>query len=929
MKPNLNTGRAPDTPLSPVQEVKMDMPQLLPVTSARNDMCAQNEAASVSQNEAHGESEAGNGGKLTRDQLEKWNQLVASQPPELRKASLRGCYMNMISAAMASTPNVQGAGDSPLSSAFTSPNKSPYSGPSDTSGHSGSNQVKVDPNDITGNSIEVTRIPLGVKVKPDFDADWASNKSWAGSSRSSAYTTPERSAHSSSDSGRAPSHMSSPHSEPTNQNPRIVEILADSPPYGMGQNSSRSSAFTTPEKSPLPKHRTNEDIESPSPSTGTAQPNVVKQVMLYQGQGHQKALTLSQNLQCKLPARFLSQSVHHSDLVSPKPAVPKTDTPIGAKSGQLMLTSSAVAVQKRLSFSDNFQVQLFHENGSEKAESVQDADTRVEGSIPTDLQGDLTENGSANIENQRENPSPPGCGQERKKNNPLLPGYSVMTDMSPLSPAWYPSPGDSPSPPGEHGVSHLPSRFKKCLEPLETSDIDMQISSCDVTPLSANQDSDPNSIDDKMNQSSNDNSGGVCVDDVITEPSNQQSDNSVVPHCDVKMSAVQVANDNQDNNECNTERSVQTLDDTSGDINIEPNSKQNLSVEKTKVDCDRTTEKSEIEKKFITKDNTSVLDNAVTNESHNQNVNNNLNQAQNEVGIQLELSRDSVGKLPANGNREFESKQSDQDDRENDKDGGKRQPIRGQLSRQSPVMQSPGSDLGHGDIEGSPKSSSRRDNTEIEIARMGALETGSPIPSHNISKETVIDQSEQFSESDVRLYYERASPESLNDFLQSETVLHEKGSSPHANQSNSSQNSDSESLIQSQSPSFKDDTQISVIQDTLVDRSVELTPVESNCALKIEEMNNSEGIEEQKACKTKMVDATGQVTQSLLNLVEKTNREDVRRRNKSEAVICDDLPDIEVTRSRLEITRRKSLSKTKDNGSLPVPPSVTASSQVF
>ncbi len=877
-KADLPGVRAPDTPLSPVQEVKMDLPQLVPLPAEGNNTNIQNEARSDNQNEAHVENEAGNGGTLTRDQLEKWNQLVASQPPELRKASLRGCYMNMISAAMASTPNAKSASDS-LSSAFTSPNKSPYSGPSDTSAQSGANQVDVSPIAATGSpkymtgcSNEVTGSPSDVKVKHDFEADWGSNKSWRGSSRSSAFTTPERSPHSGSDSGPVPSHMSTPHSEPTNhlspphseptnQNPRIVEILADTPPYGSGQNSSRSSAFTTPEKSPLPDHRNNQGTKSPSPSP--TQPNLVKQVMLYQGQGHQK--TLSHSLQSKLPARFLSQSVQHSDLVGTVPKMPKTDTPSGSRSGQALLPSSAVSVQKKLSFSDNFQVQIVHRNDSENGESIGN------GESPRDL----NENGNENVEKVRDNPSPTGYQQERK-NKPLLPGYSVMTDMSPLSPGWYPSPGDSPSPPGEHGISHLPSRFKKCLEPLETSHTDMQISPGDCNSPSANRDSDPGSIDGNIVQSCNANSDFKHVDDVIIQPSNQASDDirNVLPangndqssssQRDMQMSAVQVANDNQDKKECNNkERSVQTLDETSGDINIEPKSDVEQSVEKTNVNNDTISVKMNTDN-IVDEDSTSTLDNILSNESHNQNVNNNLNRAQSEGGIQLELSHDQVGKMPTNGNREAQSGPANLDEVEREKNGGKRGPIRGQLSRQSPVLQSPDSDLGQVDIEGSVKSSSPN-NIEIEVARMGALETGSPIPSHNISKETIIDQSAHsddvcnyISESEMRLYYEKDSPESFGSSnSELERVLHGRGSSPYDGQANLTKDIESSSTLAS--PSVKDDTQISFIHETLVDKSAELSPIESNCVVETAEIRFSNELE---GAKITLIDKDERITTS-------------------------------------------------------------------
>ncbi len=874
-KADLPTIRAPDTPLSPVQEVKMDLPQLVPVPVEGNNTNIQNEASSVNQNEAHIDNEAGNGGTLTRDQLEKWNQLVASQPPELRKASLRGCYMNMISAAMASTPNAKSASDS-LSSAFTSPNKSPYSGPSDTSAQTGANQVDVSPivargspNYMAGCSNEVTGSPSDVKVKHDFEADWGSNKSWRGSSRSSAFTTPERSPHSGSDSGPVPSHMSTPHSEPTNhlsppnsepanQNPRIVEILADTPPYGAGQNSSRSSAFTTPEKSPLPDHRNNQDTKSPSPSP--TQANLVKQVMVYQGQGHQK--TLSHSLQSKLPARFLSQSVQHSDLVAAIPKMPKTDTPSGTRSGQALLPCSAGAVQKRLSFSDKFEVQIVHRNDSENGESIGNNESPR----------DLNENGNDNVESVRDNPSPTGYEQERKT-KPLLPGYSVMTDMSPLSPGWYPSPGDSPSPPGEHGISHLPSRFKKCLEPLETSHTDMQISPGDHNSPSVNKDSGPVRFAENIDQSSTANSGFKHVDDFIIQTSNQPSDDiqNVLPtngndqsstsQRDMQMSSVQVANDNQDKKECNNkERSVQTLDHTSGDINIEPKSDVDQSVEKTNVNNDTISVKNDTEN---TVDKDDILDNILSNESHNQNVNNNLNRVQSEGGIQLELSHDhQVGKTPTNGNTEAQSEPANQDER--DINGGKRGPIRGQLSRQSPVLQSPSSDLGQPDIEGSVKSSSPN-NIEIEVARMGVLETGSPVPSHNISKETVIDQSvhsddvcNYISESEMRLYYEKDSPESFGSSnSELERVLHGRGSSPYGGQANVTKDIESSSTLAS--PSVKDDTQISIIHETLIDKSAELSPIESNCVVETAEIRYSD---EPQGAKITLIDKDEQMTTS-------------------------------------------------------------------
>ena len=136
---------------------------------------------------------------------------------------------------------------------------------------------------------------------------------------------------------------------------------------------------------------------------------------------------------------------------------------------------------------------------------------------------------------------------------PLHPGVSVMSELSPLSPAWYPSPTETPNRANHRGTPHLPSRFLKAMQTLQQSDIDL--------PSMINQKLDANLLSNESVQNSCENS------DDKQNVQNNLSTNQNLSHSQnipVVSSATKKAVHEE------SARNVQTADDTGGNIDLEP-----------------------------------------------------------------------------------------------------------------------------------------------------------------------------------------------------------------------------------------------------------------------------------------------------------------------------------------------------------------------
>ena len=130
---------------------------------------------------------------------------------------------------------------------------------------------------------------------------------------------------------------------------------------------------------------------------------------------------------------------------------------------------------------------------------------------------------------------------------PLHPGVSVMSELSPLSPAWYPSPTETPGGANHRGTPHLPSRFLKAMQTLQQSDIDL--------PSMINQKLDDTLVSNESARNSPNDNWNVLNNLSRNQNVSQSQDGSSVKKKGIHEDST---------------RNVQTVDDTGGNIDIEP-----------------------------------------------------------------------------------------------------------------------------------------------------------------------------------------------------------------------------------------------------------------------------------------------------------------------------------------------------------------------
>ena len=136
---------------------------------------------------------------------------------------------------------------------------------------------------------------------------------------------------------------------------------------------------------------------------------------------------------------------------------------------------------------------------------------------------------------------------------PLHPGASVMSELSPLSPAWYPSPTETPGRANHRGTPHLPSRFLKAMQTLQQSDIDL--------PSTINQKLTDNLLSHESAQNSNENS-----DDKQNVQNNLSTNQNLSHSQNIQDGS---SGRRKEVHEEDT-RDMQTVDDTGGNIDLEP-----------------------------------------------------------------------------------------------------------------------------------------------------------------------------------------------------------------------------------------------------------------------------------------------------------------------------------------------------------------------
>ena len=138
---------------------------------------------------------------------------------------------------------------------------------------------------------------------------------------------------------------------------------------------------------------------------------------------------------------------------------------------------------------------------------------------------------------------------------PLHPGISVMSELSPLSPAWYPSPTETPHRANQGGTPHLPSKFLKAMQTLEQPDIDLPpVTNQKLNYNLLSNESIQNSVLSNGNSDDNQN-----VQNNLSANQNSSRNQNIQNGCSAKKAIHEEST-----------RDVQTLDNTGGNIDLEP-----------------------------------------------------------------------------------------------------------------------------------------------------------------------------------------------------------------------------------------------------------------------------------------------------------------------------------------------------------------------
>ena len=175
---------------------------------------------------------------------------------------------------------------------------------------------------------------------------------------------------------------------------------------------------------------------------------------------------------------------------------------------------------------------------------------------------------------------------DRTNPPPLHPGVSVVSELSPLSPAWYPSPTETPGPAFGRGMPHLPSRFLKAMQTLEqpeladSSPTNESTGHVELTHQNSRDNNDPNLVvrgNELTNQNLEDES--IANQNIINNnvsnyiATNKEAINENQPE-EAFNDNQPMTNDDAEKTDCidllNSSRDTQTMDDTGGDIDIEP-----------------------------------------------------------------------------------------------------------------------------------------------------------------------------------------------------------------------------------------------------------------------------------------------------------------------------------------------------------------------
>ena len=157
---------------------------------------------------------------------------------------------------------------------------------------------------------------------------------------------------------------------------------------------------------------------------------------------------------------------------------------------------------------------------------------------------------------------------KRSSPRPLHPGVSVMSELSPLSPAWYPSPTETPEGANKRATPHLPSRFLRAMQTLQQPDMDL--------PTMTNQMPDDNPPSNESIQDS------ILSNDNSDDNQNVQNNLSANPNSCHNQNIQDGPSAKKETIHEEPSRDVQTLDDTGGNIELEPwelddnNSRRNI-----------------------------------------------------------------------------------------------------------------------------------------------------------------------------------------------------------------------------------------------------------------------------------------------------------------------------------------------------------------
>ena len=157
---------------------------------------------------------------------------------------------------------------------------------------------------------------------------------------------------------------------------------------------------------------------------------------------------------------------------------------------------------------------------------------------------------------------------KRSSPRPLHPGISVMSELSPLSPAWYPSPTETPEGANKRATPHLPSRFLKAMQTLQQLDMDF--------PTMTNENPDENPISNETIQD------GILSNEKWDDNQNVQNNLSANPNSFRSQNIQDGPSAKKKTIHEESTRDVQTLDDTGGNIELEPweldnnNSRRNI-----------------------------------------------------------------------------------------------------------------------------------------------------------------------------------------------------------------------------------------------------------------------------------------------------------------------------------------------------------------